>query len=246
MQNIQHNIQWLLQEKYDGKLTEEAKKDIERLKAGEPLDYLIGFVEFLGCKIDVSKKVLIPRIETEYWADIAIGEINDAKEVKILDMFSGSGCIGVAALSQRPKLLCDFADYEDNCLEQIAINCTLNHIDPKRYQIVKSDVFEAIQGKYDYIFANPPYIPFEKKHHIQPSVIEFEPHAALFGGSDGLFFIEKFLAAAKNFLTNNGKIYMEFDSLQKPKIQAMLEKFGYEKFEFQKDQYGKWRHVVVG
>jgi len=280
-----NGVKWLLQEKYAGKLTPRAKKDIARLKTGEPLDYIIGFIEFLGCKIDLSKKPLIPRLETEFWAEKVIEEIvkpfavaqaigSDESQaqrgkifnsLKILDMFAGSGAIGVSIMSrlqgnrgssylnakasgsgrQMPNTQVTFADSEKNCIEQIAINCKLNHINKKRYKIIQSDVFSNIKGAYDVIVANPPYIPKRKKHKVQISVLDYEPEAALFGGKDGLFYTEKFLAEAKNFLSPGGQIFMEFDSPQKNQIGNILKKYHYKKFSFHKDQFGKFRYVVI-
>src|SRR3989339_1796772 len=118
--NLQREISWLLKEKYNGQLTNKAKKDIARLKNGQPLDYVIGFTDFLGCKIDLSKKPLIPRPETEFWVGQVIKEINkfypstsSGQNLRILDMFSGSGCIGLAVLKNIKNSEVDFADIEN-------------------------------------------------------------------------------------------------------------------------------------
>lgn len=250
---IDKEINWLLREKYNGKITKATKKDIKKLKMGEPLDYVIGFTEFLGCKIDVSKRPLIPRPETEYWTEKVIHEIGNpsacftrsGQNLRILDIFAGSGCIGIALLKRCKNSKLVFADSENNYVEQIKINCKINDILKNRYKIVNSDIFENIKGKFDYIFANPPYIPIKRKNKIQKSVLNYEPASALFGGGDGLLYIRKFLADAKNFLKPNGVIYMEFDSLQKKDIEKLLKKFNYKKYEFFKDQYGKYRYLMA-
>lgn len=250
-ENLQQKIAWILQEKYRGKLTGAAKRDILRLKRGEPLDYIIGFVEFLDCKIDLSQKPLIPRIETEFWVEQAIKQISSKyaslhKHTRVLDLFAGSGCIGLAIMRHVRSAHVTFADSEKNTLRQIALNAKLNRVSKSRYGIITSDVFGSISGKFDYIFANPPYIPVKNAHKVQKSVIAYEPKAALFGGNDGLWFVNIFLKEAKNFLNKKGKIFMEFDPPQKGRIEKLLKKHGYEQWEFNKDQFGKWRWVVTG
>lgn len=256
MENLQNQIRWLLQEKYGGQPTRKAtaakaKKDIQRLNNAEPLDYIIGFMEFLGCKIDLSKKPLIPRVETEYWTEKAIEEIHhnfhscENCEIGVLDMFAGSGAIGIAVLKHISGAHVTFADSEKNCIEQIKINAKINKLQKEQYAVIRSNVFENIQGQFDVIFANPPYIPTKRKSKVQRSVIKHEPKAALFGGEEGLLYIQQFLGQAKSFLKPAGRIYMEFDSPQKPKITKLIKKFRYSGHEFQKDQYGKWRYVVI-
>jgi len=239
-------IIWLLREKYSNKPSKKFEKDIEKLKRGEPLDYVIGFTYFLNCKIDLSKKPLIPRQETEFWVE---EEMKNIQAGRVLDIFAGSGCIGVALLKNKPDILCDISEKDKNLVAQIKINCKLNNIDSKRYRVFQSDIFKNIavgaKGKYDYIFANPPYIATTRKNKIQKSVLRYEPQQALFGGKDGFFYIEKFLKQAKKYLSENGKIFMEFDHIQKKQIEKIIKKYGYTSYELKKDQYGKWRWAAI-
>lgn len=244
--NLTQHIAWLLKEKYGGELTNKAKKDIEKIKAGEPVDYLIGFKYFLDCKIDLSKRPLIPRPETEFWTKLAINEIKKSKKnIKVLDIFSGSGCVGVAILRHCNNLLCDISEKDENLIKQIKKNLKINKINKKRYRVIKSDIFENIKNKYDFILANPPYISTKNKNKVLQSTLKFEPGMALFGGGDGLYYINKFLRQAKNYLLENGTIYMEFDSPQKSSIEKLLKKYKYSKWQFYKDQFGKERWVVI-
>ncbi len=259
---MQKEIEWLLREKYNGKLNKNFNKDVKRLKVGEPVDYVIGFTEFLGCKIDLSKKPLIPRPETEYWVAEAIEKLKkDNRVLRILDIFAGSGCIGVSIVSRlqsnRRSLMAlpsgrhfngvkvVFAEKDKKLTEQIKINYKINQIPKNKYEIIQSDIFSNITGKFDYIFANPPYIPTTRKSNIQKAVLKYEPTMALFGGKDGLLYIRKFLAEAKNFLKPGGKISMEFDSIQKKQIEKLVANLNYKSWKFHKDQYEKWRWVII-
>src|SRR3989338_2091343 len=128
--NIMKETQWLLDEKHKGRLSVAAKRDIAQLKNGEHVDYVIGFVDFLGCKIDLSLRPLIPRPETEYWVSKAVESIQckmqDTKyRIRILDIFAGSGCIGVAVLKHVSRAHVDFGEKEKKFCDQIKINATL-------------------------------------------------------------------------------------------------------------------------
>ncbi len=266
---MKQEIVWLINEKYGGVLTEGAKKDITLLEKGEPVDYVIGHKNFCGCKIDLRYKPLIPRDETEYWVKEAI-KTTKGRPILLhraaLDMFAGSGCCGIAFLKNIPNSFCDFVDIEDNCLKQIRFNLNLNGIDKKRYRVIKSNVeylltpsvnsiksnvFEYLltpsvnSKKYDVILANPPYIGLGEKSKVQKSVLNFEPKKALFAKNNGLYFIEKFLKQAKDYLAPKGVIYLEFGYNQKKEVEKLLKKFKYQNFEFYKDQFNKWRFVKI-
>jgi release factor glutamine methyltransferase len=207
--------------------------------------------KFLNCKIDLSKEVFIPRPETEFWTKKAIKEIQNyialyrSNELKILDIFAGSGCIGIAILKNIRKSHVDFVDIDKNAIEQIKINLRLNKISQKRYRDIKSDIFKRVKGKYDFIFANPPYVAKERLGEVQESVKKLEPKISWYGGRGGLKYIKKFLKEAKNHLKENGIIFMEIDPLQKEEVEKILKNESYKKFKFYKDQFKKIRWVKI-
>jgi len=259
---MKKEINWLLREKYNGKPSKAFEKDVKRLKNGEPVDYVIGFTEFLGCKIDLSKKTLIPRPETEFWAGVEIEKLknllkieNCKLKIRCLDMFAGSGCIGIAILKHIKNVIVVFADKDKKCLEQIKINLEINGV-KNNFIVRQSDVFSGftrqklkhLSGRgFDLVFANPPYIPIKNKYQIQESVLKYEPNGALFGGGDGLFYINKFLRDARLHLNPNGKIFMEFDgsAAQKREIEKLLKNYKYRSWKFHKDQFGKPRWIML-
>lgn len=216
-----------------------------------PIEYKKGYTNFAGCKIDLSLKPMIPRKETEFWVKKAIRQIQNSKltthKLNILDIFAGSGCIGIAILKACPEQCrrVDFAEIDKNFIKQIKINLKLNKINPRKYRVIQSDVFKNIKGSHDYIFANPPYIALKNKHLIQNSVYDFEPHKALFGGEDGFLYIRKFLEQARKHLNPNGQIWMEFDYLQKRGLEDLLKELNYKNYRIYKDQFKKWRYIKI-
>lgn len=233
----------LAKDKYNFKITSRWINDVRRLQNGEPLDYIIGWRPFLNCRIDLSYRPLIPRPETEYWTEKLISELKTRKyEVKVLDIFAGSGCIGVAVLKNIKKVKVDFADNDNLALKQIRKNLKINQIAAGRCRVISSDVFKNLKGKYDIIAANPPYIAFSRKNKVAKEVLCFEPHGALFGGRDGLFYIEKIFKQAANYLKPEGEIWLEFDAPQKPAIAKIAQHDGYQ-CDFFKDQFNRWRYL---
>jgi len=207
-----------------------------------PEEYQIGFKQFLGAKIDLSKKPFIPREETEYWVSLALEEIKKKNKSLCLDLFSGSGCIGVAILKNISEAFCDFGEKEELFLEQIKINLRINNISEEKYNIIQTDVFSNIKRKYDFILANPPYVALRRINEVSEEVKEHEPSLALYGGEEGLDIIKEFLLKAHDFLREEGKVFMEFDPEQKEAVEELLNN-NYSKAEFFKDQFNKYRFL---
>lgn len=242
--------EWLLKEKYSGRKSAAYNADVKRLESGQPLAYVIGHIFFLGCTIGLKRHPLIPRPETEWWVEKIISQIKNntvsKKPLDVLDIFSGSGCIGLAILKHVPEAHVTFADKEQSCVEQILDNITLNNIESLRTKVVRSDMFASIHGTFDYIFTNPPYIAESRKNTIQDSVLAYEPRGALFAGDDGLFYIRKLIANAPRFLKVDGKMYVEFDTWQRGLIESVLSRSpSYEKHIWHTDQYGKPRMLEL-
>ncbi len=207
-----------------------------------PEDYKKGFKEFLGVKVDLSFRPLIPREETENWVKEILPEIKEGTEC--LDLFAGSGCIGLAVLKNTKTLHCDFGDIEENFLKGIEKSVLNNGIEIERCGFIKTDVFSNIEKKYDFIFSNPPYVAEKRISEVGEDVKLFEPAVALYGGEDGMKFIKIFLEEAINHLKESGIIYMEFDPEQMEEIEEII-KEKYSAFEFLKDQYDKYRVVKI-
>lgn len=243
--------EWLLRDKYHGVESPEFFVDLKRIEGGEPVDYVIGFSKFLGCHIDLSLHPLIPRTETEYWVEKAIIELQTIfpaeTKLHILDVFAGSGCIGIALLKKIPNSTVDFVDIDDSALKQIKKNLELNKIDPSRYAIYKSDVFDGLPAgrKYDAVFANPPYISKASKEIMTKSVLGYEPHVALFSGEDGLDIIRTIFKTIRPHLTGTSFVFLEHDDEQVGDIESILTDTQFTEYEFYKDQFGLSRWVEL-
>ncbi len=247
--DLERERTWILREKYNNQTCAEYHADIARLEAGEPVDYIIGFSYFLGMRIDLSYRTLIPRSETEYWVNLALSELERkyGKEspVYFLDIFSGSGCIGLALLKHFPNSRVCFADIDPRAILQIKKNLDLASVDPKRFEIYESDVCVGIPSgsKFDAIFANPPYIAGVET--VQGSVLAHEPHTALFAEDSGLFLIKKTLDSARSFMKEECTLYIEYDAGQEQDIASYLQHLDLGKACFLDDQYGLSRWVRV-
>lgn len=220
----------------------------------KPEEYKKGSTSFLGCHIDLSYRPLIPRAETEFWVGQAIRDIQKKKErpLRVLDIFAGSGCIGIALLSHLPSVHVDFGEKNEKFVGQIRKNLKLNDLEDSRAHVIQSDIFQKISrtpclpaGTYDYIFANPPYIARARKDTVQKSVLEWEDENTYFAEDGGLFYTKKLLDEARTHLAPRGEMFIEFDPHQKPHIKQYAEKTNWGKIEFRRDQYRRWRVVVV-
>jgi len=185
----------------------------------------------------------VPRSETEYWVQVLLKQAAFKKKtVKVLDLFTGSGCIGLSLLRHWPEARVDFADNNLSCLEQVEYNLALNKINSRRARLIHSDIFAGIQNKYDLIVANPPYISASRFEHLPRSVRDYEPKEALIAGEEGLALIRRFLDQVSDYLNPWGQFWLEFDPAQKESIQPLISSSF--QADFRRDQYGLWRFVV--
>ena len=212
-----------------------------------PKEYRQGYARFLGLKIDLTQKTFIPRPETEFWTAAAIKHLagSGQKDLKILDLCCGSGCVGVAALKKLKTSCVRFVDIDGRASRQTKINVKLNGIDPRRTKITRSDLFDKLpaDARYDAILANPPYIDKKRSAQVQLSVTKYEPAIALWGGGkNGLSAIKKIITGARHYLYG-GLLYLEFDAAQRGDIEKMLSAAGYGEIEFASDKFARCRFV---
>ena len=248
MKNIlKKEEKWLLKEKYNGEKSSAFFADLKKLNTGTPLAYLIGNIPFLDCIIDLSFMPLIPRTETEFWVNDFIKQHQNKTSIEILDIFSGSGCVGLGVLKNLKNVNVDFAELNPEYIKQIKKNLKLNFSAiPKRWKIFKSNVFGNIPlKKYDVILANPPYIAKNRKKKVQNSVLKNENYSTLFANDNGLYFIKKIITEGQNYLKPSGEMWIEFDSWQVPLINEFLKKQKIKNYKFWVDQYNKKRVLII-
>lgn len=261
--------QWLLDEKYGGEKTEGFFTDCERLKVGEPLGYVIGFVPFLESKIWLDGHPLIPRPETEFWVEKAIEEIRSVRPAapRVLDLCAGSGAIGIAVARAVPEAHVDFVEIDTNLLLTISKNMEENLTKPEktsssrpgleldgkpRYRVFSGDLFDVLAPSarpglaldtYDFILSNPPYID-PSIDRAEPSVKEFEPHLALYGGQSGMEVIARIIEKAPLFLNQKGQLWIEHEPEQSDNIKKLGEGARFT-VSTHTDQYGVERYSVL-
>lgn len=224
------------------KVSKNLDKDYKKLKEGYPVQYLIGYVDFYGYKINVDKNVLIPRWETELLVEKTIKYINKIfnKTIKILDLGTGSGDISIA-LKKKIDSDVTACDISDDALVVAKKNALNNNAD---ITFINSDIFNNINDKYDVIISNPPYI--EKDEIIMDSVKKYEPHLALYAKDGGLYFYKEILKEAKQYLNKKFIIAFEIGYWQSEKITDIAKQyFNDAKIITEKDYVGKDRYIFV-
>lgn len=244
----------LLQEKYLGVRTPEYEADIAQLELGMPLAYLIGYIPFFNTTIFLDSRPLIPRTETEYWVEIAINDMQKKCMIyhtgqkswapKVLDLFAGSGCIGVAVLKHISNAQVDFGEINSTHLTTIQKNIRENGIEESRARVIQTDVFENISGSYDYVCANPPYLSRNRMERVEQSVQKHEPNEALFAAEDGNSLINQFITELPAHLNKSGTAYLEHEPEQAEHIKKIAKNNSFQAESF-KDQYGVTRYSTL-
>lgn len=219
---------------------------VKRCAFQEPIEYLIGEVEFLGCRISVDKRVLIPRPETEILVDLAIKKINslpDLKEKILWDLCTGSGCMGIALKKRFPALRVCLSDSSQEALELALENSRKNEVE---VEIFQGDFLEPFRGrKADFILCNPPYVSAAEYTSLDSSVKDFEPKVALVGGERGTEFYERLAKEVPPLLNNKALVFLEIGAGQKEAIQKIFSSPVWSSCEPLKDWSGKDRFFFL-
>ena len=221
---------------------------VQRLQAGEPFAYVLGEWEFYGLNLKVTPDVLIPRDDTCAVAELAIrNALFLDQDPRILDLCCGSGCIGLAIASRVKDAKVTLADLSMKALAVAKENVALNKLSG-RVRCVSADALKPafpFLGKYDMIVSNPPYITGADMETLEPSVKNYEPHMALYGGEDGLDF---YRSIAKNYapaLKPGGFLCFEFGDDQGDDVCRILEENGYTILERTRDYNDRERAVLA-
>ena len=227
-------------------VTDEDYKFVEdiyiKLASHIPAQYIIGHAEFYGMQLKVDERVLIPRLETEELVKLILTE-NPEKNLKVLDIGTGSGAIALALAKNRPDWSVTAADISQDALDLSLENANAQNLN---LSFIKSDCFSEISAKYDIIVSNPPYISREDQEEVGLNLLHSEPHLALFADEDGLAIYRKIAEGSKDYLTDGGKIYLEIGYKQGQSVPALfMENLPEKRVRTLKDQFGQDRMVVI-
>lgn len=194
-----------------------------------PLQYLTGEQDFMGLTFEVNENVLIPRQDTECLVEVVLKHLHDG--MHIMDMCTGSGCILISLMHYTNDCHGVGVDLSEKALqvakrnaEKLASNEVSEMVD---IRFIQSDLFEKVEGKYDVIVSNPPYIKTEVIDTLMPEVKEFEPMMALDGMTDGLFFYRKIVSEAKKYFNRGGQLFFEIGYDQGQEVSELMKRSGY-------------------
>lgn len=217
---------------------------IRRRAAREPFHYITGQKEFFGLAFKVSPAVLIPRPETEILVEEAIKLLRPVQNAEFYEIGVGSGCISISILSGVPDGSAVAVDISEAALDVAAQNAERHNV-TERVELITADLFAGLNRKFDAIVTNPPYIPDNELEVLQAEVKTYEPHSALFGGSDGLDIIRRIVNEAPYFLHPNGFIMIEIGFGQAEKVRRMFSIAPWKDLRFLDDQQGIHRTVFA-
>ena len=206
--------------------TEIFKNLIERRKKGEPVAYLINKKDFWKDEFFVNKDVLIPRPDTELIIEQVLKIYSKNSQLQVLDIGTGSGCILLSILKERPNFYGIGIDISKKSIKVSKLNAKQLNL-TNRVKFFHSSIDNFKLGKYDLIVSNPPYIKLFNLRYLEKDVINFEPKLALSGGFDGFSKIRKVINKAKTLIKKNGKFILEIGFNQKNKVKKILKEEGF-------------------
>ena len=228
-------------------LTIKQVKDFRRLifkrSKGQPIAYLTNSKDFWNYKFFIKKNVLIPRPDTELLIREALKFVKNKKDLSILDIGTGSGCILLTLVKELKNLRGVGVDISKKCIEISKINADKLNLS-SRVKFYKSNIDNFNIGKYDIIISNPPYIRKHLIKYLEKDVAGFEPRLALDGGLDGVTEIRKVINKSSKLIKKNGKFILEIAFDQKNIVKDLLNKKGFYINKILKDYANNDRCVV--
>ncbi len=222
---------------------EELNSFLERLLNSEPIQYIEEEVDFQNLRLNVTKDVLIPRPETEELVEWIKVDYRSPPE-SILDIGTGSGCIALSLKSHWPESRVTAVDISEKALQVALENATRNNID---LNLVKSDILNELlpQENLSIIVSNPPYVLVSEKKQMDPNVLNYEPHLALFvEREDAIIFYKKIIDLAHTRLTDNGAVYFETNPLNIDEVSEYAKGYNFNSMK-KRDAFDKERFLKL-
>ena len=219
---------------------------LEELKKEIPIQYLLGTTSFNGLDFEVNPNVLIPRPETEElvgWIIRNNSKIEKFKDLKILDIGTGSGCIAISLAKNLPNATVSAIDVSEKALATAKKNAQNNSVN---VSFINQDILETedLGQQFDIIVSNPPYVRNLEKEEIKKNVLDNEPHLALFvEDKDALIFYKKIANLALKNLTTNGILFFEINQYLGLETVTLLKELQFKDIELRKDMYGNDRMI---
>lgn len=216
---------------------------LEELKKGKPVEYILGYASFCLLKFKVDENTLIPRSETE---DLVYRTIEFVKKMglrkpRILDIGSGSGCISITLNKMLIDSIVESVDISSKALEVAKENNVLNNTNVEFYL---SDCFEKVNGTFDVIISNPPYI--DRNSYVQESVLKYEPHTALFADDNGLAIYKRIIEKLLSYINRPSIVAFEISPDLVDRLEMLIkEHLGECEYSFEKDLNGFDRFLFI-
>ena len=217
---------------------------IQQRRSGTPLQHLIGEVTFFGLRFKVRRDALIPRGETEELLDRTLRLVPRDQDVRCLDLGTGSGVLAVSIARYLPRAAVVAVDISPEALELARENATLNGV-ADRVTLVESDWFAGVDGAFDLIVSNPPYVESGAIAGLAAEVRDHEPHVALDGGPDGIDQIRNVIAGAVAHLAPGGRLLLEIGHGQGERVRALLVAAGLDGAAIESDIAGLERFALA-
>ncbi|HKI79214.1 MAG TPA: peptide chain release factor N(5)-glutamine methyltransferase [Ignavibacteriaceae bacterium] len=220
---------------------------IRRRSKAEPLQYILGSVEFFGMDFKVAPGVLIPRPETEVLVENIIEIFDKKQEIKILDIGTGSGIIAISLAKHFSNSVVTAIDISKEALEIAKYNSELNQTGDK-ISFYETDILSDninLTNDYDLVVSNPPYVSLEEFSELRPELSIYEPRFSLTDEDDGLKFYKEISKKSKNLLKQNGYLYFELGFGKSEKVKGIMENNNFSEIKISQD-YSNIDRVIYG